>query len=102
MPPRTRNYKWLIGPIVSLCIVAIGWLGGWYTLRANVVHLEKQQSALEQTTDRHEVEIVNIKVKDASQTQVIVNIHQLLNKIEAQTQKIPQIQADISLLKESR
>lgn len=102
MPAAKGDWKWkfLVGPLVTLTIVGVGFLGSWYTVKANVGELKTDQARIEDRVDRHEDEITDIKIKDARNSQVIENIGDTLQKIEQQTSQIPKIQADVQSLKD--
>lgn len=102
MPTAKGEWKWkfLVGPLVTLLIVGVGFLGSWFTVQANVGELRVDQQRIEQRVDQHEEEITDIKIQDARDSQVIKNIGDTLQKIEQQTSQIPQIKADIQSLKE--
>ena len=101
MPAAKGDWKLkLIGPIITVLIVLLGFAGSWFTIKANVGELKVDQQRIESKVDQNEKDITNIKIEDASSSQVIKNIGDTLGKIEQQTSQIPQIQADLESLKD--
>jgi Tfp pilus assembly protein PilO len=92
--------KWkIIGPLITIVLVGLGFAGSWFTQKATVESLEKDQKKIEQKVENHEKDITELRIKDAQDTEIINNIGTTLNKIEQQTRDIPQIKADLDVIK---
>lgn len=101
MVAQKSDIKWkLIGPLITIVIVLTGFVGSYYTVKANVADLKVDQAKVEAQLKQHEEEITDLQINEAQESQVIKNIGQALDRIEEQTQKIPDIQSDIAVLKQ--
>lgn len=99
MPTQDKNLKWIVGPLITVVVVSLGFAGSWFTVKADVGELRADTLKIESRVDQHHDDLSNIKIKDAEQSQIVKNVSQSLSRIEEQTQNIPQIQADLEVLK---
>lgn len=94
------RFKWVVGPIITLFLVSIGFLGSWFTVQANVDELKADQTEITVRVKTTEDNINNIKIKDAEQSQIVKDISKSLKKIEEQTSSLPRMQADLEIMKD--
>lgn len=82
------KWKWLVGPIITLAIVAAGFIASWSTTRAAVAEVQKDQVKLEETIDGLEEKVHDVELKTAVDSSILEQLRKDVGEIKSDVKKI--------------
>lgn len=80
-PQATLLTKY-IGPILTVTILAVGIIGTWFTMKANMETIEQKVTKLEHTVEKQDTIIEDIKLKAVQEYSDLAHIKEKVDKMD--------------------
>jgi len=82
------KYKWLIGPLITLIMVAGGLVVSWTTTKAAVAEMQKDVAKMEQKAENLENKIHDIELKTAVDSSILQSLQSDVTEIKKDVKKL--------------